>query len=220
MDSYKSGNSYNHPSVKLKLQRNCIMNEAITQEEFEKKVYELTEKLNSSFYYDKEAVIDLWEEIEEYADIYHPNDYDAYYTEVWFTPNEGTNLKPIITHIMTSKYLYLYHHIREWLLDEEFEYTCGEKFAWMKKAEFATSNLEGIKALFCGKDIKKTVENSWDGEGSWIYAYLLMNPRREVVEWTLEHKDIFEFGEWDIKLALDHQVIPELRTLIENELKH
>ena len=46
-----------------------------------------------------------------------------------------------------------------------------------------------------------------------------MNPRREVVEWTLEHKDIFEFGEWDIKLALDHQVIPELRTLIENELK-
>ena len=44
MDSYKSGNFYNHSNVKLKLQRNYIMNEAITQEEFEKKVYELTEE--------------------------------------------------------------------------------------------------------------------------------------------------------------------------------
>ena len=44
MDSYKSGNSYDYPNVKLKLQRNYIMNETITQEEFEKKVYELTEK--------------------------------------------------------------------------------------------------------------------------------------------------------------------------------
>ena len=44
MDSYKSGNSYDYPNVKLKLQRNNTMEEIRTQEEFEKKVYELTEE--------------------------------------------------------------------------------------------------------------------------------------------------------------------------------
>ena len=64
-----------------------------------------------------------------------------------FSSKDETNLEPIKTHILTSSFVYLFYHLQGWFLDEEFEYTCTEKFAWMKKAEFVTCNLKEIKAL-------------------------------------------------------------------------
>ena len=73
MDSYKSGNSYDYPNVKLKLQRNYIMNKTITQEEFEKYVNKLVEKLCCN----DDDTIDIWEYIKYH---YYPEtDIDDFY---------------------------------------------------------------------------------------------------------------------------------------------
>ena len=194
------------------------MSEPKTQEEFEQKVQELTERLNNELYYDKGETIKLWLEIEEYADIHNEDGWGPYYVEVSFTPKDRNDLMEIKTYILSSIFTKFYYLMNDSSLEEEFEYQCGEAYAYMREALFATNTIEEIQSYFMGRDIKKTVQQSWDGEELYVNSYLLMNPRKDVVEWALENKDALCLDEYDYKKGLQYQTVPELRALIEKEV--
>ena len=46
------------------------------------------------------------------------------------------------------------------------------------------------------------------------FKYLLANPRKEVVEWALKHKDELGLNKEDASIAEQYQAISELRELI------
>lgn len=194
------------------------MTEPKTQEEFEQKVQELTERLNDEDHYDKDETMELWLEIEEIAYISADNDYGPYYAEVSFTPKDRTDLEEIRTYVFSSTFIRFQNIIHNWNLEGEFEYQCAERYGWTRKALFATSSLKSIKSFFEGKDIKKTVEQVWDGETVYVNSYLLINPRKDVVEWALENKEVLCLSKGDYEIALLYQSIPELRALIEKEV--
>ena len=195
------------------------MKEPKTQEEFEQKVQKLTERLNDEFSYDRDEIIKLWLEIEEFAYFYN-NCYGPYYTKVFFMPKDKNKLKTIARCVSSSTFTKFFHLIKDVSLEEEFIYQCGEVCAWKKKALFATEPLEVIKSYFMGQDIQKTVEHSWDGEEFGINSYLLMNPRKEVVEWALENNEALGIEPYEFEMGLDHQVIPEINSLIKRKINH
>ena len=135
-------------------------------------------------------------------------------------PKDKNKLKTIARCVSSSTFTKFFHLIKDVSLEEEFIYQCGEVCAWKKKALFATEPLEVIKSYFMGQDIQKTVEHSWDGEEFGINSYLLMNPRKEVVEWALENKDALGIEPYEFEMGLDHQVIPEINSLIKRKINH
>ena len=100
----------------------------------------------SKVYYDKGETIKLWLEIEEYADIHNEDGWGPYYVEVSFTPKDRNDLMEIKTYILSSIFTKFYYLINDSSLEEEFEYQCGEAYAYMREALFATNTIEEIQS--------------------------------------------------------------------------
>ncbi|MBP5343772.1 MAG: hypothetical protein J6Y85_01685 [Alphaproteobacteria bacterium] len=54
---------------------------------------------------------------------------------------------------------------------------------------------------------------------AWLFEYLLINPRKDVVEWALKHKEELGLNKVERNFVEKYQVIPELRELIFNTLE-
>ena len=191
----------------------------MTEEEFENIVNKTCEMslTNSS-----EAAVNFWKmnnqgsiEIEELEDIV--------WTEVFFTPFDS-KLKAVGKMLPSANALYLY-----WLsqgvgdIFEEFPYVICEATNRNQSLIFATSNLDEIQTLGLieGKDLNELFEQDI---GDCRYAspwYLLVNPRKQVVEWALKNFDYNSYKvtcEW-FRFIDERQAIPELKELIINTLE-
>ncbi len=193
----------------------------MTQEEFKNIVDKTCElAIDDS----PKAAIDFWKnqdagtiEIEEPSNI------------VWhkliFTPLDS-NLKAVKECMPASNASILYWFTQnDTMRDEEFSYTLAESYNRYQSLLFATCDLETIKKWIWGM-------GGWPPElfkeyiGECLYAspwFLLVNPRRDVVEWALE---IFDYrsqrkidGGFSIITDEDRQVIPELKELIVKKLE-
>ena len=64
----------------------------------------------------------------------------------------------------------------------------------------------------------EVLQNVFKGHHVVSFKYLLANPRKDVVEWALEHKDELGISKRDMSEVAKYQVIPELKELILNSL--
>lgn len=79
------------------------------------------------------------------------------------------------------------------------------------------------QCLFCSSEsLEKIIEEVQEQyevvseEG--VARYFLANPRKDVVEWALKHKDELKLNNVDHEFIEKHQAIPELKELILKEL--
>lgn len=94
------------------------------------------------------------------------------------------------------------------LLDPDF----GEANAYSVEIEFClTENLETI--------IDEVKEQYQIVANEGVAEYFLINPRKDVVEWALEHKDELGFNYVEPEFVEKYQAIPELKELILNTLE-
>lgn len=62
------------------------------------------------------------------------------------------------------------------------------------------------------------LEKVFKGHDVVIFSYLLTNPRKDVVEWALKHKEELGLKGVKRKFVEEYQVVPELKELILNTL--
>ena len=77
------------------------------------------------------------------------------------------------------------------------------------------------QSFFCIISDLKAIEEDIKGQyqivaNEGVARCFLINPRREVVEWALEHKDELGITEEEISKAIKYQAIPELKGIILN----
>ena len=187
MDSYKSGNSYNHPSVKLKLQRNYIMNAIITQEEFEKYVNKFVEKLCCN-----DDTIDMWEYIKDH---YYPEtDIDDFYAIMTFSISKHEEILPITKTIPMSLIMIV---ILIWNTNIPADNSYISYLKAKKMILFMIAHTEAIREVFGLDSGIKSIS------GDFTYSYgILFNPQKEVLEGDLEHNDKLEFKPSYLESAL------------------
>ena len=78
----------------------------------------------------------------------------------------------------------------------------------------ATFNLEQIQDELTDEVLQKVFK----GHNVVSFKYLLANPRKEVVEWALKHKNELGLNHNHCEFANKYQAIPELKELIFKEL--
>ncbi|MBP5343773.1 MAG: hypothetical protein J6Y85_01690 [Alphaproteobacteria bacterium] len=192
----------------------------MTQEEFKNIVDKTCELAIDD---GSKAAIDFWKkqdagtiEIEEPSNI------------VWhkliFTPLDS-NLEAVEKWMPASNASILYWFTQnDTMRDEEFSYTLAESYNRYQSLLFATCDLETIQKWTWGM-------RGWPSElfkediGECLYAspwFLLVNPRRDVVEWAL---DTFNYmsqrkidGGFSIITDENRQANPELKELIFKKL--
>ena len=76
---------------------------------------------------------------------------------------------------------------------------------------------------FCSSEDLKTIEEEVKGQYSiaaneGVARFFLINPRKDVVEWALKHKDELQLTTVKREFIEKHQAIPELKQLILNTL--
>lgn len=100
-----------------------------------------------------------------------------------------------------------YQYNRQWLDPE-----VGQAFAYEGEVEFClTEDLKTIEEEV--KEQYRIVAN----EG--VAKFFLINPRKDVVEWALKHKDELRLTTVNREFIEKHQAIPELKELILNTLE-
>ena len=80
------------------------------------------------------------------------------------------------------------------------------------------------QSFFCVISDLKTIEEDIKGQyqivaNEGVARCLLINPRKEVVKWALQHKDELGISNEEISKAVKYQAIPELKELILNTLE-
>ena len=80
--------------------------------------------------------------------------------------------------------------------------------------ECATYTLEALQEELTDE----VLQNVYKGHHVVSFKYLLANPRKEVVEWALKHKDELGLNKVKLEFIEEHQAIPELKELIFKEL--
>ena len=186
----------------------------MTQEEFEDIVNKTCEMFLN--YRPKEAVA-FWKENGEGEIIVEP---DVVWSLVYFKPFD-INLKFVEKWMPDTNAQYLSLLT---LGEDDFHRECSlfacDCSCYDQALMFATSNLYVIKKLVL-------VENNDPNElfsenlGYSFYSspwFLLVNPRKDVVEWALKTFD-FKAQTSELNLIKDRQAIPELKELILKALK-
>ena len=75
------------------------------------------------------------------------------------------------------------------------------------------------QSLFCVISDLKTIEEDIKGQyqivaNEGVARCFLINPRRDVVKWALQHKDELGIDKEDVSIATEYQAIPELKEMI------
>ena len=115
---------------------------------------------------------------------------------------------------LPEKEFYLGRKNAEWIVYGNAEMNFSEQY-WV---------LHAVQQLFCVIENLKTIKKEIEGHLSimaheGIASYLLINPRKDVVEWALAHKDELDLRNVNPDFIKEHQAIPELRDLILKTLK-
>lgn len=90
--------------------------------------------------------------------------------------------------------------------------------------DLGEANAYSEEKEFCATEDLKTIEEEVKGQykivaNEWVAAYFLINPRKDVVEWALKHKDELGLNTVKREFIEKHQAIPELKELILKTLK-
>ena len=221
MDSYKSGNSYDYPNVKLKLQRNYTVTKKIRQDE-KQTIAEKLKEMGKMEYYDfmeeyEKLITDTDADIEIESGNVNP-----FYCTVNIITDDGTEqiyLPQIVAAYNEARLVCecCYKTIDDTIADQEFLY--NHKSQQMCCATYPLNKIKEqiISFEFLDK------EGLIDKENNNFY-YLFINPRKEVVEWALKNKEYFCSDNLVQKFFIqgfveENQVNPELKELVLNELK-
>ena len=78
----------------------------------------------------------------------------------------------------------------------------------------ATSSLENIQEELTDE----VLETVFKGHDIVSFDYFLANPRKDVVEWALKHKDELRLNKVKPEFIEEHQAIPEIKDFILKEL--
>lgn len=174
---------------------------------FEQKVDEFMNLFNSEQY----ASVGYWLEDNEQIKL-HEN---IGLNDVTLTfQADNSNLTPITKIVSYEDYLTCMIYIDRYSITD----FCYEYMDMKRGVVFLTHDLDEITKLF-DNDVKGTLKDEYMERIKSDFSYLLGNPRKEVVELALEHKDDFRFDSSDFNKGLEYQVVPELKELIKKELQ-
>lgn len=115
---------------------------------------------------------------------------------------------------LPEKEFYLGRKNAEWIVYGNAEMNFSEQY-WV---------LHAVQQLFCVIENLKTIKKEIEGHLSiiaheGIASYLLINPRKDVVEWALAHKDELGLVNVNHDFIEKYQAIPELKELIFQSLQ-
>lgn len=191
----------------------------MTQEEFEDLV---NKTCDLAINHSSEVAANFWKNHGN-GTIDIPDLSDIVWMEVEFFPNDN-NLKVVSKWIPSANALFLYWADKdEYDICDEFTFVICESTNRNQSLVFATYDLDDIKELVLveGKDANDLFS---EDIGDCCYAspwYLLINPRRDVVEWALQNLDYKSQLKVQDGLGLveNRQAIPELKELVLKTLK-
>ena len=221
MDSYKSGNSYDYPNVKLKLQRNYTVTKKIRQDEKQTIAEKLKEMSKMEYYDFMEEYEKLITDTDADIDI-ESGDVNPFYCTVNIITDDGTE------QIYLPQTAGAYNEailICECCCKTIDEIIANQELLYNHKSQqmcCATYPLNKIKEQIISFEFLDK-EGLIDKERNNFY-YLFINPRKEVVEYALENKEYFYSDNLVQKFFIqgfveENQVNPELKELVLNELK-
>ena len=152
--------------------------------------------------FDSEENREAIEEFEEIADLDIGDSPLVVECEVYYSDE---NI-PDETVYLGAQSVGYYQYNRQWLDPE-----VGQAFAYEGEVEF------------CLTEDLKTIEEEVKGQyrivaNEGVAKFFLINPRKDVVEWALKHKDELRLTTVKREFIEKHQAIPELKELILNTL--
>lgn len=161
---------------------------------------------------DNERFEELYEKIREEVDDIDIDTKD-FIASIEFYPLEEDEVYQATTNIISGDFF-------SWRTAHDFapldEYWTAifnaNQFSLQKKC--ATYPLEKIQEELTDDILQKVFK----GHGYADMRYLLANPRKDVVEWALKHKDELDFSGLPKEFIEERQAIPELKELIFKEL--
>ena len=201
MDSYKSGNFYNHPNVKLKLQRNYIMSKnkrkkEVSREQQAEMLPLMMDLRRAIALYDREDLknlsqLELLKGLKKYSDM-----------GLFFTYFPALKI-----YLSTEAVL-----LTEMILS-------GDK---------RIVRLGTEQALCCVTQTLENVLNELERDYMRLYEvqamsgclrFLFANPNKDVVDWALEHYEDFDLDEVEIcDTVRSYQSNKELRDFVLNKI--
>ena len=157
---------------------------------------------------DDDRFEELYEKIREEVDDIDVDTKD-FITNIEFYPLEEDEIYQATTNIISGDFF-------SWRTSHDFapldEYWRAifnvNQFFLQKKC--ATYPLEKIQKELTDEVLQKVIK----GHGYMDFKYLLANPRKDVVEWALKHKDELNFRGVPKDFIEERQAIPELKELI------
>ena len=158
-----------------------------------------------------ERVENLYKRIEKDADIeIDTNDFTAT-IEILTTDEKEYNL---LTNFISGNFLYWWRQCN-WCgfpdFSEEFIFNNNQ---YLIQRKCATFSLKDMQEELTDEVLQKVFK----GHSIVSFEYLLANPRKDVIEWALKHKDELGLNKIKPEFIEEHQAIPELKEMILNNL--
>ena len=154
------------------------MNKTITQEEFEKYVNKLVEKLCCN----DDDTIDIWEYIKYH---YYPEkDIDDFYGTMTFSVSKHEEISPIIK--IVPMYVIMGYLI--WTSKISCDYSYSTYLTIKQNMSFLIAHSEASIEVFGSDSDINSISDNFALSGN-----IFFNPQKEVLEGDLEHKDKVEF---------------------------
>ena len=157
---------------------------------------------------DNDRFEELYEKIREEVDDIDIDTKD-FIASIEFYPLEEDEVYQATTNVISGDFfLWRYSHDFAPLYEYWTAIFNANQFSLQKKC--ATCSLEKIQEELTDEVLQKVIK----GHGYSDFRYLLANPRKDVVEWALKHKDELGLNDVDHEFIEKHQAIPELKELI------